>query len=188
MSLGAVEHLVKPITRTQLHRVLEQLRDPQQSQEKPAQHHQTRDALIASESVGSALAPQTSVTQAKSSPKILLAEDNEASVVTISSYLKAKGYRLVLAKNGEEAITLAKTENPDLILMDIQMPKVDGLEAIRQIRALQQFRYIPIVALTALAMPSDQEKCIAAGANEYFPKPVKLKPLVEKIQTLLVET
>jgi PAS domain S-box-containing protein len=188
LSLGAVEHLVKPITRTQLHSVLEQLRDPQQSQEKPAQHHQTRDALIASESVGSALAPQTSVTQAKSSPKILLAEDNEASVVTISSYLKAKGYRLVLAKNGEEAITLAKTENPDLILMDIQMPKVDGLEAIRQIRALQQFRYIPIVALTALAMPSDQEKCIAAGANEYFPKPVKLKPLVEKIQTLLVET
>ncbi len=185
LALGAAEYLVKPINRTQLHNVLKQLRSPQQSQgQKPPE--QTKVA-IASDLGGSPVVPQTVVTQTSSSPLILLAEDNEASILTISSYLKGRGYRLLIAKNGEEAITLAKTQHPDLILMDIQMPKVDGLEAIQQIRA-EQSTIIPIIALTALAMPSDQEKCIAAGANEYMPKPVKLKPLVDKIQTLLVQT
>lgn len=185
LALGAAEYLVKPINRTQLHNIVKQLRSPQQSQGQE-QQAQTKVA-IASDLGDGAIAPQTVVTQTLSSPLILLAEDNEASIMTISSYLKGRGYRLLVAKNGEEAITLTKTHNPDLILMDIQMPKVDGLEAIRQIRT-EQSTFIPIIALTALAMPSDQEKCIAAGANEYVPKPVKLKPLVEKIQTLLVQT
>ena len=108
---------------------------------------------------------------------ILLAEDNSANVITISSYLQAKGYRMLLASNGQEAIEQAVAHSPDLILMDIQMPEVDGLTATRQIRQIAQLSDVPIIALTALAMPSDRERCLAAGANEYLTKPVKLKHL-----------
>jgi signal transduction histidine kinase/CheY-like chemotaxis protein len=117
--------------------------------------------------------------------KILLAEDNEANTSSISSYLKAKGYQIILAKNGLEAVKMASDRLPDLILMDIQMPKMDGLEAIRYIRAHPQLTTVPIVALTALAMSGDREKCISAGANDYLPKPVKLKQLANSIQQLL---
>lgn len=115
----------------------------------------------------------------------MLAEDNEANISTVSSYLKAKGYRILLAKNGEEAIALAKSENPNLILMDIQMPGMDGLEAMQQIRLDPSLVDLPIVALTALAMTGDRDRCLAAGANDYLTKPVKLKQLVATIQHLL---
>jgi CheY-like chemotaxis protein len=92
-----------------------------------------------------------------------------------------------VAENGAEALALAETHRPDLILMDIQMPKVDGLTAIRQMRANPVMAPIPIIALTALAMPADQEKCLAAGANAYLAKPVRLKSLVETMQRLLEE-
>jgi PAS domain S-box-containing protein len=115
-------------------------------------------------------------------PLILLAEDNEANISTISSYLTAKGYRVILAKNGEEAIAMAYSESPDLILMDIQMPEVDGLTAIRQLRHDPNFGNIPIIALTALAMASDRERCLEAGANDYLSKPVRLKELTELIK------
>ncbi len=118
--------------------------------------------------------------------RILLAEDNEANSNSISSYLKAKGYHIILAKNGLEAIDLAKSQLPDLILIDIQMPKMDGLEAIRQIRTHSELTSIPIIALTALAMTGDREKCLSAGANDYLAKPVKLKQLATSIQQLLV--
>ncbi|HEY9647880.1 MAG TPA: PAS domain-containing protein [Chroococcidiopsis sp.] len=118
-------------------------------------------------------------------PLILLAEDNEANVSTISAYLEAKGYSIVVAQNGEEAIAMTQQYRPHLILMDIQMPKVDGLEAIQTIRQEPQFAAVPIIALTALAMTGDREKCIAAGANEYLSKPVKLKQLDSMIQRLL---
>lgn len=120
-----------------------------------------------------------------SSTTLLLVEDNELNIVTISSYLSSKGYKIEIAKNGEEGVRLAKSLSPDLILMDIQLPKVDGLEAIRQIRAEQRLTSTPIIALTALAMTGDQEKCLNAGANDYLSKPVKLKQLVEKIEHLL---
>ncbi|MGI0482178.1 PAS domain S-box protein [Geminocystis sp. CENA526] len=116
---------------------------------------------------------------------ILLVEDNEANISTISSYLKAKGYRLILAENGEDAIVLARSEKPDIILMDIQMPKMSGLEAIERIRQNPECVDIPIIALTALAMENDREKCLQIGANEYLTKPLKLKELVAKIQELL---
>ncbi len=119
------------------------------------------------------------------SPLVLLAEDNEANIISISAYLHAKEYRLVVAKNGEEAIALAKSQKPNLILMDIQMPKIDGLEAIRQIRLDPNLEKVPIVALTALAMSGDRERCLQAGANEYLSKPVKLKELSLAIQKLL---
>ncbi|MEG5001922.1 PAS domain S-box protein [Microcoleus sp. B4-D4] len=121
----------------------------------------------------------------QASPLILLAEDNEANITTFSSYLGAKGYRILLAKNGQEAIALAKSENPDLILMDIQMPGMDGLEAMRQIRLDPSLVDVPIVALTALAMTGDRDRSLAAGANYYLSKPVKLKQLAATIQQLL---
>ncbi|MCW6052149.1 PAS domain S-box protein [Lyngbya sp. CCAP 1446/10] len=121
----------------------------------------------------------------EASPLILLAEDNEANISTVTSYLKAKGYRIVLAKNGEEAIALAKSENPNIILMDIQMPGLDGLEAMEHIRRDPNLVNVPIIALTALAMTGDRDRCLAAGANDYLTKPVKLKQLVSSIQQLL---
>ncbi|MGE5655980.1 MAG: PAS domain S-box protein [Actinomycetota bacterium] len=118
-------------------------------------------------------------------PLILLAEDNEANIMSLSSYLEAKGYRLLVAKNGETAIALAQSKLPDLILMDIQMPGIDGFEAMRRIRADEQLATIPIIALTALAMSGDRERCLAAGANDYLSKPIKLKQLLLTLQNLL---
>ncbi|HEY9688869.1 MAG TPA: response regulator, partial [Coleofasciculaceae cyanobacterium] len=119
------------------------------------------------------------------SPLILLAEDNEANITTIVAYLEAKGYRLMLAQNGEEAIACTKAHPPDLILMDIQMPVMDGLEAMRHIRLDPAMATVPIIALTALAMAGDQERCLAAGANDYLSKPVRLKELAGMIQEFL---
>jgi PAS domain S-box-containing protein len=118
-------------------------------------------------------------------PLILLAEDNEANVCTISSYLSAKGFRILVANNGQEAIDLTLSQSPDLILMDIQMPHVDGLVAIKTIRQYPQFASIPIIALTALAMPGDRDQCLQAGANEYITKPIRLKHLVTTILQFL---
>lgn len=120
-------------------------------------------------------------------PVILLAEDNEANISTFSSYLKAKGYDVLLAKDGQEAITLTTAQLPDLILMDVQMPRVDGLTAIQQIRLNPALAHIPIVALTALAMDGDRDRCIAAGASDYLSKPVKLKTLLSNIQFWLTK-
>uniref|UniRef100_UPI00387EE07D PAS domain-containing hybrid sensor histidine kinase/response regulator n=1 Tax=Pseudanabaena galeata TaxID=1112103 RepID=UPI00387EE07D len=118
-------------------------------------------------------------------PLILLAEDNEANIQTFTSYLNAINYRVIVAKNGEEAVAMAKANSPDIILMDIQMPIMDGLEAISQIRSDTKFASVPIIALTALAMEGDRERCLAAGANEYLSKPIKLKQLATVIQQLL---
>ncbi len=116
---------------------------------------------------------------------ILIVDDDEVNSMTVSSYLKAKNYRFLLAKDGKEAIALTKAHKPDLILMDIQMPVMDGLEATRQIRLDPNLVDIPIIALTALAMAGDRERCLESGANDYLVKPVKLKNLAKMIQTLL---
>ncbi len=121
----------------------------------------------------------------RASPVILLAEDNEANIITTANYLTAKGYQVLIARDGQEAISVTQTEHPDIILMDIQMPGIDGLEAIQQIRADQTLAEIPIIALTALAMPGDRDRCLTAGANLYLSKPVKLKQLTEMIEELL---
>ncbi|MDJ0572911.1 MAG: response regulator, partial [Pleurocapsa sp. MO_192.B19] len=117
---------------------------------------------------------------------ILLAEDNEANILMMSDYLISQGYKLIFAHNGFAAIDMAKDKKPDLILMDIQMPDMDGLEATRRIRKEQQIADIPIIALTALTMPGDREKCLAAGVNEYMTKPVNLKKLVNNIEQQLI--
>ncbi len=116
---------------------------------------------------------------------LLLAEDNEANIQTISDYLLVRGYQVTVARNGAEAIERAVERRPDLILMDIQMPGMDGLEAIRRIRAEVELTTVPIIALTALAMPGDRERCLAAGANEYLSKPVSLRGLVREIEAQL---
>ena len=119
------------------------------------------------------------------SPVILLAEDNEANIATFSGYLETKGYCIVVARNGREAVALAQAKNPSLILMDIQMPEMDGLEATQHIRRGAHLADVPIIALTALAMPGDRDRCLAAGATDYLSKPVKMKQLVATIQKLL---
>lgn len=118
-------------------------------------------------------------------PLILLAEDNQDNIVITESYLSTKGYRVVVAKDGEKAVALAQAQVPDLILMDIQMPGMDGLEAIQQIRRNPRLIGVPIIALTALAMKGDRERCLSVGANEYLSKPVQLRQLVAKINQLL---
>ena len=118
-------------------------------------------------------------------PRILLAEDNEANVEMLSGYLEVKGYRVTVAYDGHQAIELAQQGRPDVILMDIQMPGLDGLAAMRHIRSDGRLADIPIIALTALAMPGDREACLAAGANAYLSKPVNLKELIETIERYL---
>ncbi len=116
---------------------------------------------------------------------ILLAEDNQTNLITFVSYLNVKGYRTIAAKDGAEAIALAQAHHPDLILMDIQLPGMDGIEAIIHIRQDPQLANIPIVALTALAMTSDRDRCLNAGADRFLTKPVKLKELNSTIQQCL---
>ena len=127
---------------------------------------------------------ETTNSQAKetTSALILLAEDNDANIATLSSYLGAKGYRLIVANNGQEAIALTQSEQPDLLLMDVQMPTMDGLTAIRHIRQDPTFVELPIIAMTALAMEGDRERCLEAGATAYISKPIKLRTLVTLIQ------
>ncbi|EKU99231.1 signal transduction histidine kinase [Leptolyngbya sp. PCC 7375] len=125
------------------------------------------------------------IEQSTVAPLILLVEDNDANIVTLSSYLRAKGYRIQVVKDGQAAIEVAQAESPNIILMDIHLPGMDGLVAIQHIRQLPALAEIPIIALTALAMKGDRERCLEAGANTYLSKPVKLKQLILSIQKLL---
>ncbi|MEI7644162.1 MAG: response regulator [Chloroflexales bacterium] len=115
-------------------------------------------------------------------PRILLAEDNEANIDVMFDYLMAKGYAVTMARNGNEALLRAEEVRPEVILMDIQMPGIDGLEAIRRLRNNPNLRTIAIIAVTALAMPGDRDRCLAAGADEYLTKPVNLRTLVTMIE------
>jgi len=168
LALGAAASLVKPISRQQLQDTLDTL--------PPAGVVHTRH---------SALTVAPSPPPASPAPVILLAEDEENNIRTLSTYLEAKGYQLVVARNGAEALSRAHDSKPALILMDIQMPGMDGLEAIRRIRADTALGQVPIIALTALAMSGDRERCLAAGADEYLTKPVSLKGLVRAIEAHL---
>ena len=115
-------------------------------------------------------------------PLILIADDDEGNIQTMEDYLGHKGYQMLLAYNGIEAVEMTKIHKPDLILMDIQMPLLDGLQATAQIRSDPAIAHIPIIALTALALPGDEARCFAAGVNEYLVKPVRFKLLIEMIQ------
>ncbi len=117
--------------------------------------------------------------------KILLVEDNEMNRDMLSRRLDRKGYQVLIAVDGQQGVDLATSESPDLILMDMSLPIVDGWEATRRLKAAPTTRTIPIIALTAHAMSGDREKALEAGANDYDTKPIELPRLLEKIQALL---
>jgi CheY-like chemotaxis protein len=112
----------------------------------------------------------------------LLAEDNEVAITAVTDYLAVLGHKIMAARTGREAVDIAIRSRPDIILMDVAMPKMDGLEAIRLIRKTDGLKDTPIVAVTALAMTGDKERCLRAGATDYLSKPISLKLLVEMIQ------
>jgi PAS domain S-box-containing protein len=120
-----------------------------------------------------------------SSERILVVEDNPANLETMVSFIELSGYEVLVANNGQEAIDRTRDAHPDLILMDIQLPVMDGLTAIRVIRQDMGMTEIPIIALTALAMQGDEERCLAAGADLYLSKPVRLRTLVETVGKML---
>lgn len=117
--------------------------------------------------------------------KILLIEDNETNRDMLSRRLSRKGYEVIIAVDGAEGLKMAQQETPDLILMDMSLPVLDGWEASRQLKSAASTRAIPIIALTAHAMAGDREKAIEAGCDEYETKPVEFQRLVNKIETLL---
>jgi two-component system, cell cycle response regulator DivK len=118
-------------------------------------------------------------------PKVLLVEDNEMNRDMLSRRLARRGYDVVIAVDGGGGVALARSEAPDLILMDMDLPVVDGWEATRQLKAAPETRAIPIIAITAHAMVGDREKAIAAGCNDYDAKPIDFPRLLEKIEAIL---
>jgi len=116
---------------------------------------------------------------------VLVAEDNETNIITVQDGLMGYGYKVIITRDGAEAIERAQEIKPDIILMDIQMPCMDGYETTKAIRADEQLAKMPIIALTALAMPGDKQRCLDAGANVYLSKPVNIKRMVEEIEALL---
>jgi two-component system cell cycle response regulator DivK len=120
--------------------------------------------------------------------KILIVEDNEMNRDMLSRRLIRRGYEVVMAVDGERGISAVKAENPDLVLMDMSLPIIDGWEATRQLKADPLTRTIPIIGLTAHAMAGDREKGIGAGCDDYDTKPVELLRLIGKIESLLGRT
>jgi CheY-like chemotaxis protein len=118
-------------------------------------------------------------------PKILLVEDNEMNRDMLSRRLARRGYEVVIATDGAQAVAMAESEAPALILMDMSLPILDGWEATRRIKANPALRAIPIIALTAHAMAGDREKTLEAGCEDYDTKPIELPRLLGKVEALL---
>ncbi|HUL08662.1 MAG TPA: response regulator [Candidatus Acidoferrum sp.] len=117
--------------------------------------------------------------------KVLLVEDNEMNRDMLSRRLVRKGYEVVMALDGRQAVEMAAAEHPDVILMDMSLPVIDGWEATRQVKAAPATRAIPVIALTAHAMAGDREKALAAGCDDYDTKPIDLPRLLDKITSVL---
>lgn len=172
--MGADEYIVKPVSREQLKKVL-------------------GSVLKARETEAAAMAAAPAQRQGEGiaepgGPLVLLADDNENTISILSEYLYVHGFKVIVARNGREACDRARESHPDMVLMDIQMPGVDGLEAIGILRrdSDRAVSAVPIIALTALAMVGDRERCIQAGADEYMSKPVSLRKLVKTIEHMLL--
>jgi CheY-like chemotaxis protein len=120
-------------------------------------------------------------------PRILLVEDNEMNRDMLSRRLQRKGYSVLIAVDGEQGLATAYSEMPDLILMDISLPFIDGYEVTRRVKANPRTKHIPVIALTAHALLTDRDKALKAGCNDYDTKPVDFARLTEKIETLLVK-
>jgi CheY-like chemotaxis protein len=117
--------------------------------------------------------------------KILLVEDNEMNRDMLSRRLLRKGYEVVMAVDGAQAVAMAQSEKPDLILMDMSLPVIDGWEATRRVKTAATSSHIPIIALTAHAMSGDRERALGAGCDDYDTKPIEMPRLLEKIDALL---
>ena len=117
--------------------------------------------------------------------KILLVEDNEMNRDMLSRRLERRGYEVVIAMDGQQGVELAQSTLPDLILMDMSLPVIDGWEATRQLKSMDRMKAVPIIALTAHAMSGDREKALEAGCNDYDTKPIELPRLLGKIEALL---
>ena len=118
-------------------------------------------------------------------PKILIVEDNQENRDALSRRLERRGYSVIIATDGRAGVTMAQEEHPDLILMDLNLPDVDGWEATRMIKASAQTAAIPIIALTAHAIAGDEQRALKAGCNDYHSKPVEFPRLLDQIEVLL---
>ena len=117
--------------------------------------------------------------------KILYVEDNEDNVYVLKNRLARAGHTVLVASDGAQGVTMAAAEQPNLILMDLSLPVLDGWEATRRIKAAPETRHIPVIALTAHAMAGDREKAIAAGCDDFDTKPVEMSRLLDKIEALV---
>jgi two-component system, cell cycle response regulator DivK len=120
-------------------------------------------------------------------PTILVVEDNEASRDALARRLERRGYQVVLAVDGQQAVAVARTTKPNLILMDLGLPIIDGWEATRQLKADASTQRIPIIVLSAHAMTDDRQLALAAGGDDFDTKPVRFEPLIGKIESLLAK-
>jgi CheY-like chemotaxis protein len=118
-------------------------------------------------------------------PRILYVEDNENNVYMLVRRLERQGFEVLVAADGEQGVAMARSEHPDLIVMDLNMPVLDGWEATRQLKGAPETRAIPVIALSAHAMSGDRERALEAGCDEYDTKPVRIDSLMAKIRTLL---
>jgi len=119
--------------------------------------------------------------------RILIVEDNPLNMRLLEMVLRAKSYTLLKATNGEEALDMAMREQPDLIIMDIQLPKINGLEVTRKLRETPAFSHTPIIGVTAYAMKGDKEKVIESGCDAYLSKPINTRELPEMIAEMLLQ-
>jgi two-component system, cell cycle response regulator DivK len=117
--------------------------------------------------------------------RLLYVEDNEMNRDMLSRRLRRRGFEVLMAADGEQGVAMATAERPDLILMDMSLPVLDGWEATRRLKAAPDTEQIPVIGLTAHAMATDRDKCLAAGCDDYDTKPVELPRLLEKIERLL---
>jgi len=163
-ALGAAGYLVKPVSPTELRTALEHATAPAPRREPVM--------VIASEQTG---------------PLVMIVDDNQVNIDTLRDFLEAGNYRVAAVRSGLEFLERVPVIRPDLVLMDIQMPGMDGLETTRRLRKHSDsaLALIPVIALTALAMPGDRERCLTAGANAYMSKPMRLSELLATINTLL---
>ena len=141
--------------------------------------------IVATPKKPTATLNQADVTKPSSKSLVLLVDDNELYLNILSDLLVSRNYRVITGHNGEEGIRLTREQMPDVILMDIQMPVLNGIQAAQRIRSDEQISRIPIIALTALAMNGDREKCFQAGVNYYISKPVSIDELQKVIEDQL---
>ena len=173
---------ILPVCERQACNISEMFRELNEKIMQPVVAETMKRSVVTAPPIQPQAAPPSRATQ---NARILVVEDNAVNAMTMIHSLKSYGYEVAHAANGRDALQLAKDEHPSLILMDIQLPEMDGLEATRQIRADESLRATPIIAISAVAMPGDKERGMEAGLDLYLTKPVRLRELAEIIAQYL---